>query len=536
MPCGSTSPFVDTANVGQLDAGTVRDVAEKVLFGLRVRLAPTVVQRRQLAGAAGGSRVAYNHALTTLIEHHRQWTQQRDAQVPKAERVKVPTAADLMAGWVRERDTVAPWHAEHAAKVYALAAKDARVAYGNFLAGRARFPRFKSRRSTLKFRVYMAVALKPGYVQLPRIGDVKVSSPSGRQAQVRRLVRRGRARIMNVTVSQDATGDWWASLLIERTTTWTPPAPAASPDGPVRRPWVVGADVGIRNLLVAASTDGGLVLAAPRRARQERLLRKVRKLARRQARQDREHAKSTGATKVRASPSKGRATTRRSLARAHRKLAWARSAQTHQCTADLRRRLETTSAKLDRPVVLVLEDLNVKGMMRAGGAYKTGLNRALADASLGELLRQLAYKLGPDRVLRAPRFFASTKRCSTCTAHNPDLTLADRTWSCHACGTRHDRDLNAALNLAAWGEQQLLQTQAGDRPYSGPSAPEPPAQEHARAGGHPFANTHPGSTRSLTRPAPGLVCSAGTRQPPHAVAAQDLEVPGQGTATPPYQR
>jgi putative transposase len=104
---------------------------------------------------------------------------------------------------------------------------------------------------------------------------------------------------------------------------------------------------------------------------------------------------------------------------------------------------------------VVVEDLNVAGMCaRARGRgkrAKAGLNRAVLDASFGELRRQLAYKCAwyGSRLVVAGRWYPSSKTCSACGAAKAKLPLSQRCFTCEACGLVLDRDHNAALNLAA---------------------------------------------------------------------------------------
>jgi putative transposase len=95
---------------------------------------------------------------------------------------------------------------------------------------------------------------------------------------------------------------------------------------------------------------------------------------------------------------------------------------------------------------LVVEDLNVAGMLR-----NRRLARAIADAGWSDFGRLLDYKQQwrGGTVVTAERWFPSSKRCSVCGTLNPGLTLSDRVFTC-TCGYRADRDLNAAVNLAAW--------------------------------------------------------------------------------------
>jgi putative transposase len=95
--------------------------------------------------------------------------------------------------------------------------------------------------------------------------------------------------------------------------------------------------------------------------------------------------------------------------------------------------------------IVVVEQLNIAGMLR-----NRRLARALADAGLAELRRQLGYKTTwyGSRLVVADRFYPSSKTCSACGWVKAKLSLSERTFSCEACGLRVDRDLNAARNLA----------------------------------------------------------------------------------------
>ena len=95
---------------------------------------------------------------------------------------------------------------------------------------------------------------------------------------------------------------------------------------------------------------------------------------------------------------------------------------------------------------MVIEDLAVRQFARGIRSHR----KAWADAAAGEIRRQLTYKAdwyGCDLWL-ADRWYPSSKTCSTCQQVNKSLTLADRNWTCPGCGTLHDRDENAGINLA----------------------------------------------------------------------------------------
>src|SRR5262249_46765963 len=101
-----------------------------------------------------------------------------------------------------------------------------------------------------------------------------------------------------------------------------------------------------------------------------------------------------------------------------------------------------------RPAVVVLEDLNVDGMKR-----NRKLALSIGDVGLGEVRRQMGYKpiWQGETVLLADRWFPSTRMCSRCRNVKAEMELSERIYVCEnpACSLVIDRDLNAALNLAA---------------------------------------------------------------------------------------
>jgi len=156
--------------------------------------------------------------------------------------------------------------------------------------------------------------------------------------------------------------------------------------------------------------------------------------------------------------------------------------------------------------VVVIEDLKTKNLMA-----NRHLAAAIGDQGWAELARQLGYKTTRHggRLLIADRWFASSKTCSGCGAVRPKLTLAERIYRCDACGLICDRDVNAAANLAAWGEHTLglcsCVARAGDRHPGGPTA-EP--VRHACGGWKSGAASQvaavPLSEAGTSRPRPGV--------------------------------
>jgi putative transposase len=131
------------------------------------------------------------------------------------------------------------------------------------------------------------------------------------------------------------------------------------------------------------------------------------------------------------------------VAALHTRVANARRDGLHQLTTRLVREHDT----------IVVEDLHVAGMVR-----NKRLARHISQLGMGEFRRQLGYKATAAgvHVHVADRWYPSSKTCSACGAVRAKLTLAEREFACESCGTQLDRDLNAALNLAALADRVVL--------------------------------------------------------------------------------
>jgi putative transposase len=270
-------------------------------------------------------------------------------------------------------------------------------AFVNFFEKRAAYPTFKSKHERQAIHYPQGVKVVEGRkLYLPKIGHVK--------AVVHRHIT---GTIKTVTVSKDPSGKYYASILTET----GEPTPAVSLDGKV-----LGLDVGLTHLAI---TSDGSKFDNPRHvARAEKnLKRKQRKLSR----------------KVKGSKSRDKA--RLLVAKAHDKVANARKDYLHKLSARLVRENQ----------VIAVEDLHVKGMMK-----NPNLAKAIGDVGWGLLTGFLKYKAerAGKGYVEVNRFFPSTKACSGCGHVLKSLPLTLRTWTCPQCGALHDRDVNAAKNIA----------------------------------------------------------------------------------------
>src|SRR5690606_15294762 len=128
----------------------------------------------------------------------------------------------------------------------------------------------------------------------------------------------------------------------------------------------------------------------------------------------------------------------------------AKVARAHAKVRDARRDfLHKTTTRLVRDHdVIAIEDLNVQGMVR-----NRRLARAISDCGWSEFRRQLEYKCERygRRLVVIDRWHPTSKTCSACGHLLAELSLSTRHWTCPSCGTRHDRDINAAKNILAAG-------------------------------------------------------------------------------------
>jgi putative transposase len=278
------------------------------------------------------------------------------------------------------------------------------TAFGNFFAGRARYPRFKSRegrqsaeytRSGFRYRdgrLFLAKMDTPLQFtwSWPDIDPASVDPTT-------------------VTVSRDPCGRWYVSLAVDVPDPEPLPATGA----------VVGIDLGIKDFVV---TSDGDKIANPRS-----LAKRERNLARYQRRMARCQRGSANRAKAKAK-----------VARAHRKVRASRADFLHKASANLVRYHD----------VIVIEDLAVKNMVR-----NRSLAKAISDCGWGEFRRQLEYKAATAgrHLIVIGRWHPSSKTCSACGHLLAELSLKTRHWTCPSCGTRHDRDVNAAKNILAAG-------------------------------------------------------------------------------------
>jgi putative transposase len=379
-------------------------IIKGVILAQRIRLEPTGAQEACFVSACGVARFAYNWALA-------EWRRQYAAgEKPSQIALRKPLNAlkQQRFPWMRKVTKTAPQQAiKNLGRAYTNFFEDlSKWRLGKIPWKRVRAPRFKKKGCHDAFRADNgpdkrypnAVDTAGRRVRLPLIGWVAM-----------REEVRFAGRILSVTISREA-DYWYASFSIE-----VEYLPDVRGDESV-----IGVDLGVTAL--ATLSDETAKVPAPKPL--GRYLKKLRQLSRAMSRKRR--------------GSRNRAKAKTKLARVHARIADIRSDALHKLTT-----------YLTRYRTIVVEDLNVAGML-----VNRRLSRAIADVGFSEFRRQLTYKaaMAGSTVILADRWFPSSKLCSACGTKNALLTLSERTWTCPSCGTSHDRDRNAAVNLARYAE------------------------------------------------------------------------------------
>ncbi|MGW2044892.1 RNA-guided endonuclease InsQ/TnpB family protein [Streptomyces sp. NPDC001858] len=393
------------------------------------RLYPDAPQRTALARAFGCARVVFNDAVRA----------REDAR--KAGQ-SFPTAGELSTRLITEAKRTAgrSWLGEVSAVVLQQSLRDAETAYRNFFASlkgtrkgrRLGPPRFKSRkdaRQSVRFTANARWNITGGNrLSLPKIGAVKV-----------KWSRTLPSTPTSVTVIKDAAGRYFASFVIDTD-------PAADQARMPRTDGTIGIDLGLNHFAVLSD---GTKIDSPRflRRAEKKLKKAQREVSRKQK------------------GSKNRAKARLKFARAHAKVADARREFHHRLSTKL----------ISENQGIAVEDLSVAGLAR------TRLAKSVHDAGWASFIRMLEYKAERygRTLVTIGRFTPTSQTCSTCGAVDGPKPLNVREWTCSACGIKHDRDTNAAINVKTAAGLAVSACGA-------PVRPEPVLAQREETGSHGF--------------------------------------------------
>jgi len=268
--------------------------------------------------------------------------------------------------------------------------------------GLPKFKKKKDKQSYTTNNVHgsIKVDFEKGFLYLPKIKTgIKIN-----------LHRTFEGKIKSVTVSKINDNKYYISILIE---TGDVKNKVKEPKGKV-----CGIDLGLKEFATITNDTGIYKIEHPKylRRAEKRLKRLQRTLSRKQK------------------GSKNFEKARRKLTKQHEYVSNARNDFLHKLS----------KAIIDDNQVIVVEDLNIKGMFK-----NKHISKSISDSGFGIFLKYLEYKAEwyNRTIIIADRFYPSSKLCNVCGYKYSELKLSDRAWSCPTCGTYHDRDINASLNL-----------------------------------------------------------------------------------------
>jgi putative transposase len=374
----------------------------------KVELDPNNIQKTMFRRHAGAARWAYNWGLDKKIEAYKT-TGKSPSAIDLHKELNALKRTDKAFGGV-------PWMYEVSKCAAQEALRDLDKAFQNFFrrckegkSGPKGFPKFKSKHQGIgSFHLTGSIKVSEKHIQLPRIGSVRLKESGYLPKESENI------HILSVTISEKA-DHWFVSLAVEeKVLELSPPTGEA-----------LGIDVGISHL--ATLSDGTVFDNSKALKNAEVKLRRLQKSL---------------SHKVKGSN--------------NRRKAKQKVAKLHYRVSNIRRdsiQKATSAVIAKHPKIIGIETLNIKGMLK-----NHKLAKALADVSMSEFLRVLIYKAGwaGIPIIKADRWFPSSKLCTGCGVCFKELKLSDRVFKCPVCGLVIGRDLNAAINLKVFAESSSV--------------------------------------------------------------------------------
>ena len=382
-------------------------------------LLPNNKQKTKLFQYANTARFAYNWALSREQENYKNGG-------------KFISDGDLRKEFTQLKKTEKyTWLNTVSNNVTKQAIKDACEAYRDFFKGYTKFPRFKSKKHSVPKFYQDNVKIKFTDTHVKVEGFATSKKKNKQKLNWIRLAEHGRiptenVKYMNPRIKYDGL-NWWITVGIEYEDSNTLP----SNEG-------VGIDLGVKDLSICS--DGNKYQNINKTQRVKKLEKRKRRLQRSISRRYEKNKKGGSYCKT-----SNIIKREKELLKLNHRLTNIRQNYLHQTTTEI---VKT------KPSYIVLEDLNVNGMMK-----NKHLSKAVQQQCFYEFRRQIEYKSVWNNisVIIADRFFPSSKLCSCCGSIKKDLKLSDRIYKCE-CGNVIDRDYQAALNLKRYGENVLKQS------------------------------------------------------------------------------
>ena len=367
-----------------------------MLKAIKIRIYPSAEQVDFINKQLGCCRFVYNNCLAFRKDSYQN------------EHVSVSSSSAVKHITVLKKDN--EWLKDVHSKVLQQSVRDMNQAYDNFFKLHRGFPKFKSKhdnRQSCRFPKDAFIGVRGNRIDLIKVlKDIHFKCSRNDE----RYLNRNQDKVKSITLSKEPNGKFYLSVLIDKPLRQVPQSSS-----------MVGLDLGIKDF--AVTSDGQVIenihFKKNEESRLKRLQRQISK-------------KIVG--------SKNREKARLRFAKLNEKIRNRKLNFLHDVTNHL----------IDENQVIVMEDLNVKGMVR-----NHKLAESISEVNWGEFRRILTYKAAwhGRQLVFIDRFYPSSKRCNHCGYIYKELTLKDRQWVCPECGSLIDRDYNAALNILEEGER-----------------------------------------------------------------------------------
>ena len=386
----------------------------------KLRVYPTLMQKLILQYWFGNARWVYNKTL----EYKNKAYSRRKESISKKKASEFITHLKKQPGLA--------WLKSTPRDIYTQKLVDLETAFTNFFEGRTKYPKFKKKTHQQKVRLQLDQRLekrkncfKEGKIDIPKLGLFKYRNKTYHPKQYPKMI----------TITQNTVGQYFVTMMIEYTQSDFNQIVEAKRQHKTEKSSfhkttvknkssILGIDLGLKDLIIDSNGNKeSNIRTTAKHARDLKL--ENRKLSKKQKGSNNWHKQ------------------RKEVAQCHDKIANVRKNYLHNISTRL----------VNENQVLAIEDLCVKNMVK-----NKKLSKAISDASWGELVRQLEYKAQwcGSIIIKINRYYASSKTCSECKTINKSLKLDDRFWTCQGCGTTHDRDINAAINISIEGKKELI--------------------------------------------------------------------------------